>query len=212
MKGKRPVDKIPLRQEILIYCCGKEYTELDYFTAMKLDRYRNTQIKVKPKFPAKQGYKKVFTEVKTVLKESNEVSPQYPPPKSIFIVTDIDDIYNKGKHQDYKERKENLLKEAGRRQVIFIESHPCFELWFLLHFEFTDKPYIYCDELIKDLRKYLKGYSKKEKYRKKVYDMTKQMIAKAIEHAKRIREKKRVAGEAFSYTDVYKLIEKIDSV
>ncbi len=206
MKGKKSSNNVPLRQDILIYCDGKGYTELDYFAAMKQDRYRNTPIKVNPRFPIKQGYEKVIEEVKEVLKESQE-----PPSKYIFIVIDVDDIHNKGRLKDYKERKKDLLRKAGRRQVIFIESHPCFELWFLLHYEFTDKPYMCCDELIKDLRRYLEGYSKKEKYRKELYAITKQSISEAIKHAKRIRKKKRVSGEAFSYTDVYRLIDKLDS-
>lgn len=50
--------------------------------------------------------------------------------------------------------------------VTFIETYPCTEFWFLLHFilSLSTESFHSYDELLLELQKYLPSYEKTEKY------------------------------------------------
>ena len=70
------------------------------------------------------------------------------------------------------------LKIENVRVVV---NNPCFEYWFLLHFEATQKKYSNCSSTIKRLEKQLPDYSKTEKYFK---NKSKDIYARLHPHLK----------------------------
>ncbi|MDY4409641.1 MAG: RloB domain-containing protein [Prevotella sp.] len=71
------------------------------------------------------------------------------------------------KYRTFKNRKEN-------KAIMFIETNPCTEFWFLLHFlpKLQVKHYTSYEQLLPELQKYMPGYEKTKKYfvRTKLYD------------------------------------------
>lgn len=62
------------------------------------------------------------------------------------------------KYQVFKNRKEN-------KGIMFIETNPCTEFWFLLHFLPTlqVKHYTSYEQLLPELQRYMPGYEKTKK-------------------------------------------------
>jgi len=70
-------------------------------------------------------------------------------------------------------------------------NSPCLELWLLLHFESTGKPFSDCSSAEKQLiQKHIKDYEKSERfYKKRKNDIYKTLLDKrdtAIENAKKL--------------------------
>ncbi len=81
----------------------------------------------------------------------------------ITFLTDYDTIVNQGK-KDVFEKLVNKYK--GVEEVLICDSMPSIEYWFLLHFRYTTKEFLNCEEVIKDLKAHISDYSKKEVYLK----------------------------------------------
>ncbi len=200
---RRTKNKRLFYPRVLVYCDGE--TENNYFISMKSERYHDKLVVIEPKLPKHRGFKKVLDDVSRELSDKST-----PPPELVFIVLDMDTIYDQRKINEYLKTKEELLKR-WKDVIFFIESRPCIEFWFLLHFVFKDRIYSNCKELINDLKKYMVDYSKKQQYTSELFDNTKDKIDKAICNAKKIMQKNRTENEEYSYTKVYKLIEKLDN-
>ena len=61
------------------------------------------------------------------------------------------------------------LKKKSSRNVIWIETNPCTEFWFLLHFlpQISTKHYETCEDVLPDLQRYMPGYEKTARYFRK---------------------------------------------
>ena len=61
------------------------------------------------------------------------------------------------------------LKKRSRRNVIWIETNPCTEFWFLLHFlpQLSTKHYETYEDVLPDLQRYMPGYEKTARYFRK---------------------------------------------
>ena len=61
------------------------------------------------------------------------------------------------------------LKKKSPHNVIWIETNPCTEFWFLLHFlpQLTSKHYETYEDVLPDLQHYMPGYEKTARYFKK---------------------------------------------
>ena len=89
----------------------------------------------------------------------------------VVYLIDMDRFHEKPaemkKYQSFKARKEN-------RGIMFIETSPCTEFWFLLHFLPNNAVRYFknYDQLIPELRKYMPEYEKTRHYfkRTKLYE------------------------------------------
>lgn len=54
----------------------------------------------------------------------------------------------------------SAIKKAQACGFKLIRSIPCFEVWFLLHYCNSTKPFEQCDDVIKELKKHMHSYSK----------------------------------------------------
>jgi len=81
----------------------------------------------------------------------------------ITFLTDYDSIVNQGK-KDVFDKIVDKYKDI--EEVLICDSMPSIEYWFLLHFKYTTKEYLNCEQVIKDLKTRISDYSKKEVYLK----------------------------------------------
>lgn len=103
--------------------------------------------------------------------------------------------------------------------VWFIETYPCTEFWFLLHFlpDLSKRKYNSCDEILPELQKYMPGYEKTKKYFRKTdlysYLQKHGEIEHAIRNGKLLSElSKANPDDEICYSEVYKVIELITSL
>ncbi len=79
----------------------------------------------------------------------------------ITYLTDCDTIVNQGKKIEF----DKLVKKyAEVQEVLICDSMPSIEYWFLLHFAYTTKEFVNCDEVVRDIKRYISDYSKKKTY------------------------------------------------
>lgn len=99
----------------------------------------------------------------------------------------MDTVHIENKLQQYSIRKSKLEKKG----VKILESNPCFEIWFLLHFDYTTKLFDSCDAVTRELRKRpeLNDYNKSQEYhgKKNLYrELKDRLCNQAIPNAKKL--------------------------
>ncbi len=188
MARKRKKISQPKKDVFAIIADGE--TEVWYFQMLKRNE-PYLQINVEPKIPQKKRLSEQYKEV-------IELAEDYT---KIFWIIDLDDIIKKSnetkkrdktKIQELKEYLKELEKEKFKN-VITILNNPCLEYWFLLHFEKTAKHFPKCSSSVKQLKKYLKDYTKNQKYFTKqnndIYLKLKPKLSTAIKNSKSVHRK-----------------------
>lgn len=68
--------------------------------------------------------------------------------------------------QLYQRAKKEYSKKKYAEKVIFVETNPCTEFWFLLHFlpNVVCRRYESYEQLLPELQKYMPGYEKTKRY------------------------------------------------
>jgi hypothetical protein len=94
--------------------------------------------------------------------------------------------------------------QARHHRILLVWSAPCFEFWYLLHFEYTSAPFANCDAVIQRLKQHLPDYEKSGEYSEILDDLTQT----AIDNARKIA----AVELSSSYTEVYKLIEFLNGL
>ena len=104
---------------------------------------------------------------------------------------------------------QKLLNQSNH--IRFVISNPCFEIWYLLHFKYSTKPYIDNSSVISELRKHLDGYEKTSD----VNDCLRCYGARAIENSERLCRHHTEQGHAWPSnesnprTDVHELMNML---
>ena len=184
---------------------GEGETEWFYFESLRIaKRY---PFKLSPGFPQHADIEHILKLAKAKLAEHYDY---------VVCLIDMDRLYEKPaemrKFQSFKSRKEN-------RDIMFIETSPCTEFWFLLHFlpDNTVRRFQNYDQLIPELRKYMPGYEKTKHYfiRTKLYDY---LVANgSLERAKTNAEKLSAMSKAspedrIAYSEIHKVFELLDNL
>lgn len=129
---------------------GEGQSEWHYFTAMKLvERF---PFKVSPELPK-------HSDVDSIIKLGLAlVENGYD---RVYCVIDLDIIcQDKNNFEKYQGKKSKAIKKS-KSKLFFIESMPCIELWFLIHFTtYSTKAYLNYNEIKPELRKYIADYEK----------------------------------------------------
>ncbi|MDD2625015.1 MAG: RloB family protein [Candidatus Riflebacteria bacterium] len=103
---------------------------------------------------------------------------------------------------------------ANKHNIELIVSAPCFEIWYLCHFNYSTKRYKSNEDVIKELRQYIPGY---QKSCDSLYNELLAKIKIAISNAKKLEKHNlEIANRPHTVefspsTEVYKVIEKIIS-
>lgn len=131
----------------------------------------------------------------------------------IVCLVDMDRILsNPSEMTTYKHIKKN-----SHSNIIWIETNPCTEFWFLLHFmpELSVKHYATCSDVIPDLQKYMPGYEKTSRYfqRAKLYEFLRDNgdIGRAIRHAEKLSQLSLSSpSDKVAYSQIYKVIRLLN--
>lgn len=184
------------KSKILIAAEGKNKTEKTYFSNFEDGKktYNITYARGNNTDPLKL--------VKMLIKEIDELKLDLQDDDVAYCIFDTDVDPNKNKII------EEAIQLARRNNIKIITSSPCFELWFLLHYDYTTAN-MDSEEVIKRLKEY---YPKYEKNINIYPDIIKE-IDLAIDRAKNLEKyqtdnNRRIGTvEANPNTEVYKIVE-----
>ena len=136
---------------------GEGETEWFYFDSLRITcRY---PFKVAPDFPQHSDIKHILKLVESYLNKQ-----QYD---FIVCLFDMDRLLQQPSEMRLytnAKKKYGAKKYAGR--VMFIETNPCTEFWFLLHFlpNVVCRQYESYEQLLPELQKHIPGYEKTKRY------------------------------------------------
>ncbi len=184
------------KSKILIAAEGKNKTEKTYFSNFEDGKksYNITYARGNNTDPLKL--------VKMLIKEIDELKLDLQDDDVAYCIFDTDVDPNKNKII------EEAIQLAKKNNIKIITSSPCFELWFLLHYDYTTAN-MDSEKVIKRLKEY---YPKYEKNINIYPDIIKE-IDLAIDRAKKIEKyqidnNRRIGTvEANPNTEVYKIVE-----
>ena len=184
------------KSKILIAAEGKNKTEKTYFSNFEDGKksYNITYARGNNTDPLKL--------VKMLIKEIDELKLDLQDDDVAYCIFDTDVDLNKNKII------EEAIQLAKKNNIKIITSSPCFELWFLLHYDYTTAN-MDSEKVIKRLKEY---YPKYEKNINIYPDIIKE-IDLAIDRAKKLEKyqtdnNRRIGTvEANPNTEVYKIVE-----
>lgn len=175
-----------------------------------------------------------FESLRTFHRYPFKMAPDFPTHSDINHMMKLADKYLQANYDyvvcliDMDRLKSNLAEwnkyhkyRKGRKykNVLFIETSPCTEYWFLLHFlpNLSTKSYPTQDMLIKELQKYMPGYEKTKKYfqQTNLYCYLKEHgnIEKAIEYSEKLCELcKENPEDERSYSEIHKVISLLNEL
>jgi len=121
--GRRPINVIPVRQSFLIVCGGK--TEQNYFEGFR-QAEQMTTVRIRTHLVGRDP-----TEVVVAARQRQlEAQQRDEPYDQVWCVFDRDEFPGR----DFNE----AIAQAKKYGVEVAYSNEAFELWYLLHFGFTD--------------------------------------------------------------------------
>lgn len=124
-------------------------------------------------------------------------------------------VFDRDKHTTFVsavQRTKDLSAEG--KPFVAITSTPCFEIWLLLHFGYSDQPFHAAgrksvgDQVVSALRRN-PGFTKYGKGQNGIYAQLKAKLTDALNHAERLRRHGMVTGSINPATDVDELVQAI---
>ena len=127
-------------------------------------------------------------------------------------------VFDRDRHTtfDTAVQRTKDLKAVGK-PLVAITSTPCFEVWLLLHFRYSDQPFHPAgkksvgDQVVSAL-KAMPGFAKYGKGQKGVYGQLRDQLADALKHAEHLRRHGVVTGNINPATDVDELVKVIQAL
>ena len=181
---------------------GDGLCEKLYFDQMKAAEKLTSNIE--PKLPKSGSWSTVFETVDKLL--LNEAYSH------IYCLVDYDTVISKNEKQTYINRKKVL--EDTKRVTIF-ECNPCFEMWFLVHYEKTSKLFEHCDSVANYLKKqHIEDYDKTKEYydKKRIYEHLLPKQSFAILNALFLEQHRGDYGIKYPRAEVYRLIKILKGI
>lgn len=160
---RRPGNRAGRR--VLIACEGDE-TEPGYLEALKRELRLGAMVVI-------TGWGTPSAVVADAARRCRRARREGAPFDTVWCVFDRDH------HEDF----ERALQKAREQGMRVAPSVPCFELWLLLHYRFTTRPFECYADVARELRNHLPGY-------KKTADWDALLVKRtaAREHAERLLE------------------------
>lgn len=145
----------------ILILCESAQTEPNYFRWFKFEN-RLTNVVVSPLRGSKSGPRELLKRLRSELRDD-------PGLDEVYCVLDHDE--RTAEIKNFEADLARILKRRASTHIEMVLSKPCFELWLLLHFEFTDRPFASmpggnsaCSEVIKQLRRHVPEYSKNARH------------------------------------------------
>ena len=195
---KRNSNSRKRKKVIFIATEGKNKTEWLYFKKFNSD-------KVQMRF-AKGGSTDPVNMVSELLSECKDMGFDPEAGDMAYCVLDSDFSINKNNQMALADKK------AKKNDLSLIVSSPCFEIWYLCHYEYSTKVFGSNEEVIDELKKRMPQY---DKNKEDMYEILLQMKDNAVENAKKLEKynlqsgKKLHTVEFMPSTEVYRIIETI---
>jgi hypothetical protein len=131
---------------------------------------------------------------------------------------DVYCVFDRDEHSTF----EKALREIKAKSLKGITSTPCFEVWLLMHFEFSDAPFAKSgkksvgDQVVAKL-KAKSGFNQYKKGEKGFYSQLKEKLPAAIKNAKKLRTAQKNAAsfpqrDANPWTNVDELVEALQDL
>lgn len=187
-----------MRKSLAVF--GEGPTEWFYLDALRIaGRF---SFKMHPSLPQHSDVNHILLQAKKCLNEGYD---------EVVCLMDMDRLRAFPKEM---QRYEEAKRQKAYSRVTFIETDPCTEYWFLLHFvdACPGRQYDSYEELEAELRKYIPEYSKTEQYLRKNQWLTilsqKGSLENAISRA-RLSVQRHKDGEPGAYTQMFKLFDKL---
>lgn len=173
MARKRVKNNRDIKQRILILAEGE--TELIYLRALKRDvhlKNKLTAARIIPYDSEKNTGRELVEIAKQLKKEAQKEQNRY---EKIFIVLD----------KDGYTRHPETFNTAKDNEIDIIFTSISFEYWFLIHFEYTTRAFVNCNELVSYLKRYMPNYDKTKDY----YEIQlSEKTTDAIQYARKVQE------------------------
>lgn len=176
---------------VLIVCEG-EKTEPLYFEEFKHEYDLSSANVVVTDASKGSDPMSIIKEAEKLYKESQKENNSFD---KVFCV------FDKDQHGNYDKALYMLTK--ANSHFTAITSVPCFEYWFLLHFEYTTKSFPTASSVISDLKKYIPTYNKNNR---RIFDNLKPRLQTAIQNAEKANQSSKNAGTDNPSTKVVDLI------
>ena len=195
------------RQTALIL--GEGPTEFFYFKSL-CDVFKN--ITIKPDYPNHTNIKELE------IKIEEGIAMGY---SHIFCVIDMDTKDQEPERTQYQKLRAKYAKPINKPKkgiycnVEFFETHRCTELFFLYYFRYTSRSYEDQESLLKDLNKNVE-YRKaidffiKSKGLHSYFERNGGSLNTATVNANRSMEDKLANGREYTYSEIGRLIERLD--
>lgn len=124
-------------------------------------------------------------------------------------------VFDKDQHETYTAALDKIHSQPRKLKVEAITSAPCFEIWILLHFQNTDRPYeatgnrSICEKVIQDLRRHIPRYAKGMN---NVFELTYPAVDEAITRAE-LRDRRCIEDETDNpSTEVHNLVKYLRNI
>lgn len=191
-------------ERVLIVCEGQK-TEPNYFRRLRKHFGLNSANVV-------IADKKSGLDPKSLVEYALEEFNKEPDFDRVYCVFDRD------KHATFKSALDKIhsTKLKNKTTIHAITSTPCFELWLLLHFEYSTRSYSTSDNdsnctlVVSELKKHIKTY---EKGAMDMFNATFEHLDTAIKHAKQLEIYHKTSGvNGPSSTNIYELVEYLESL
>lgn len=189
---------------------GEGETEWFYFDSLRITcRY---PFKVAPDFPQHSDIKHILKLVESYLNKQ-----QYD---FIVCLFDMDRLLQQPSEMRLytnAKKKYGAKKYAGR--VMFIETNPCTEFWFLLHFlpNVVRRQYESYEQLLPELQKHMPGYEKTKRYFTKTnlykYLTEHGDLERAVQNSEKLCQLCQESPEDLkAYSEIHKVIELLKTI
>lgn len=197
-----------MKKRLSIAIIGEGETEWFYFESLRVaKRY---PFKVAPALAQHADIGHMVKLVEYFVKEGFD---------QVFCLLDMDRLLRVSKEmQVYKNANRKFSKNKDTK-VIFIETNPCTEFWFLLHFlpGLTSKNYSTYEDVVLDLRRYLPGYEKTKRYlgRNNLYQFLCKEgdLSKAMQNSETLRKLSMDNPEDYrSYSEIHEVLKALDEL
>ena len=188
---------------------GEGETEWFYFDSLRVAcRF---PFKVAPDFPQHSDIRHVLKLVESY------IAKQYD---YIVCLFDMDRLYqNTSEMQQYQSAKKKYSTKKYVGQVMFIETNPCTEFWFLLHFlpNVVCKHYESYEQLLPELQEYMPGYEKTKRYfiRTNLYKYLTENgdLERAVQNSEKLCQLcKETPEDLKAYSEIHKVIELLNDL
>jgi hypothetical protein len=192
------------KEKFTVAIVGEGITEWHYFNDLKhIEKYK---FEIKPDLPKHSDFNSIINKAKELIKKGYDI---------VYCVVDLDYIARNPTNK-YNYNKE---KNKSNKNIKFIETMPCIEFWFLLHFYkiYSTRLYENYESLKNELKKYLPDYDKSENYFKcnKIYQKLKEAnkLENAISYAQKLLLDKENSNEKlFPFTKIHLLLLELQNI